>query len=253
VNCAAIPGGLIESELFGHEKGAFTGALTKKMGRFELADKGTIFLDEIGELPLDLQPKLLRVLQEGEFERVGGTQTFKVNVRVIAATNRNLDQLSKSGQYRPDLYYRLNVFPVHLPPLREREGDIPLLAQYFVQKCSANLGKKIDRIPERMLDALQRYQWPGNIRELEHVIERAVILSEGSELEPIDWLTPASGRVSGNGKALTLEEVERQHIADVLEQTHWRVSGDKGAAKILGLNPTTLEARMKKLGIVRPS
>ena len=253
VNCAALPGGLIESELFGHEKGAFTGALTKKMGRFELADKGTIFLDEIGELPLDLQSKLLRVLQEGEFERVGGTQTFKVNVRVIAATNRNLDQLSKSGQYRPDLYYRLNVFPVHLPPLREREGDIPLLAQYFVQKCSANLGKRIDRIPERMLDALQRYQWPGNIRELEHVIERAVILSEGPQLEPIDWLTPVSGRVSGNGKALTLEEVERQHIVDVLEQTHWRVSGDKGAAKILGLNATTLEARMKKLGIQRPS
>jgi len=245
VNCAAIPGGLIESELFGHEKGAFT--------RFEVADKGTIFLDEIGEVPLDLQAKLLRVLQEGEFERVGGTQTFKVNVRVIAATNRDLGQLSKAGHYRPDLYYRLNVFPVHLPPLREREGDIPLLAQYFVQKCSANLGKKIDRIPERMLSALQRYQWPGNIRELEHVIERAVILSEGPQLEPIDWLTPASGKASGNGKVLTLEEMERQHITDVLEQNNWRVSGDKGAAKILGLNATTLEARMKKLGISRPS
>ena len=177
VNCAAIPAGLIESEFFGHEKGAFTGALTKKMGRFEVAHKGTIFLDEIGELPLDLQSKLLRVLQEGEFERVGGTQTFKVNVRVIAATNRNLEQLSKSGQYRPDLYYRLNVFPVHVPALREREGDIPLLAQYFVRKFAASLGKKIDRIPERMIAALQRYQWPGNIRELEHVIERAVILS----------------------------------------------------------------------------
>jgi formate hydrogenlyase transcriptional activator len=251
VNCAAIPGGLIESELFGHEKGAFTGALMKKIGRFEVADKGTIFLDEIGELPLDLQSKLLRVLQEGEFERVGGTQTFKVNVRVIAATNRNLDQLSKSGQYRPDLYYRLNVFPVHLPPLREREGDIPLLAQYFVQKCSANLGKKITRIPERMLGALQRYQWPGNIRELEHVIERAVILSEGPQLEPIEWLTPTSGKPSGSEQVLTLEEMERQHIVDVLEQTNWRVSGDKGAAKILGLNATTLEARMKKLGIER--
>jgi formate hydrogenlyase transcriptional activator len=251
VNCAAIPGGLIESELFGHEKGAFTGALMKKIGRFEVADKGTIFLDEIGELPLDLQSKLLRVLQEGEFERVGGTQTFKVNVRVIAATNRNLDQLSKSGQYRPDLYYRLNVFPVHLPPLREREGDIPLLAQYFVQKCSANLGKKITRIPERMLGALQRYQWPGNIRELEHVIERAVILSEGPQLEPIEWLTPASGKASGSEQVLTLEEMERQHIVDVLEQTNWRVSGEKGAAKILGLNATTLEARMKKLGIER--
>ncbi|MDN5940362.1 MAG: sigma 54-interacting transcriptional regulator [Nitrospira sp.] len=250
VNCAAIPAGLIESELFGHEKGAFTGALTKKMGRFELADKGTIFLDEIGELPLDLQSKLLRVLQEGEFERVGGTQTFKVNVRVIAATNRNLEQQSKTGHYRPDLYYRLNVFPIHLPALRERESDIPLLAQFFARKFAANLGKKITKIPERMMTALQRYQWPGNIRELEHVIERAVILSEGSELEPIEWLTPSTGK-PGNGKALTLEEMERQHIVDVLEQTNWRVSGEKGAAKILGLNPTTLEARLKKLGIER--
>ncbi|HSB44354.1 MAG TPA: sigma 54-interacting transcriptional regulator [Nitrospira sp.] len=250
VNCAAIPAGLIESELFGHEKGAFTGALTKKMGRFEVADRGTIFLDEIGELPLDLQSKLLRVLQEGEFERVGGTQTFKVNVRVIAATNRDLAQLSKEGHYRPDLYYRLNVFPIHLPSLREREGDIPLLVQYFVRKSAANLGKKIDRIPERMMTALQRYQWPGNIRELEHVIERAVILSEGQELEPIDWLSQSNGK-PGSVKVLTLEEVERQHIVDVLEQTNWRVSGEKGAAKILGLNPTTLEARMKKLGIER--
>jgi PAS domain S-box-containing protein len=250
VNCAAIPAGLIESELFGHEKGAFTGALTKKIGRFELADKGTIFLDEIGELPLDLQSKLLRVLQEGEFERVGGTQTFKVNVRVIAATNRDLEQQSKIGHYRPDLYYRLNVFPIHLPALREREGDIPLLAQFFVRKFATNFGKKIDRVPERMMTALQRYQWPGNIRELEHVIERAVILSEGSELEPIDWLSPSHGK-TGEGKTLTLEEMERQHIVDVLDQTNWRVSGEKGAAKILGLNPTTLEARMKKLNITR--
>lgn len=250
VNCAAIPAGLIESELFGHEKGAFTGALTKRMGRFELADNGTIFLDEIGELPLDLQSKLLRVLQEGEFERVGGTQTFNVNVRVIAATNRDLEQLSKNGQYRPDLYYRLNVFPIHLPALREREGDIPLLAQYFVRKFAANLGKKIDRIPERMMTTLQRYQWPGNIRELEHAIERAVILSEGPELEPIDWLSQSPGK-AGAGKIPTLEEMERQHIVDVLEQTNWRVSGEKGAAKILGLNATTLEARMKKLGIER--
>lgn len=250
VNCAAIPAGLIESELFGHEKGSFTGALTKKMGRFELADKGTIFLDEIGELPLDLQSKLLRVLQEGEFERVGGTQTFKVNVRVIAATNRDLEQLSKNGQYRPDLYYRLNVFPIQLPPLREREGDIPMLVQYFVRKFAANLGKKIDRIPERMMTAFQRYPWPGNIRELEHVIERAVILSEGPELEPIDWLSQSPGK-AGAGKIPTLEEMERQHIVDVLEQTNWRVSGEKGAAKILGLNATTLEARMKKLGIER--
>ncbi len=250
VNCAAIPAGLIESELFGHEKGAFTGALSKKMGRFELADKGTIFLDEIGELPLDLQSKLLRVLQEGEFERVGGTQTFKVHVRVIAATNRDLEQQSKTGHYRPDLYYRLNVFPIHLPALRERQGDIPLLVQYFVRKFVANFGKKIDRISEQMMAALQRYQWPGNIRELEHVIERAVILSEGSELEPIEWLSPSHGK-AGAAKTQTLEEMERQHIVDVLEQTNWRVSGEKGAAKILGLNPTTLEARMKKLGIER--
>jgi formate hydrogenlyase transcriptional activator len=250
VNCAAIPAGLIESELFGHEKGAFTGALMKKMGRFELADKGTIFLDEIGELPLDLQSKLLRVLQEGEFERVGGTQTFKVNVRVIAATNRDLEQQTKAGHYRPDLYYRLNVFPIHLPALREREGDIPLLVQYFVRKFAVNFGKKIDRIPERMMTALQRYPWPGNIRELEHVIERAVILSEGPELEPIDWLSSSHSK-TGEGKTLTLEEMERQHIVDVLDQTNWRVSGEKGAAKILGLNPTTLEARMKKLDITR--
>ena len=250
VNCAAIPAGLIESELFGHEKGAFTGALTKKMGRFEVADKGTIFLDEIGELPLDLQSKLLRVLQEGEFERVGGTQTFKVSVRVIAATNRDLEQQSRTGHCRPDLYYRLNVFPIHLPALREREGDIPLLVQYFVRKFSANFSKKIDRIPERMMTALQRYPWPGNIRELEHVIERAVILSEGSKLEPIDWLSSAHSK-AGEGKTLTLEEMERQHIVDVLNHTNWRVSGEKGAAKILGLNPTTLEARMKKLGIER--
>ena len=252
VNCAAIPAGLIESELFGHEKGAFTGALTKKMGRFEVADKGTIFLDEIGELPLDLQSKLLRVLQEGEFERVGGTQTFKVNVRVIAATNRNLEQLSKSGQYRPDLYYRLNVFPIQLPALREREGDIPLLVQYFVRKFAVNLGRKIEKIPERMMVALRRYQWPGNIRELEHVIERAVIVSEGPELEPIDWLSQSDNK-GGLTKPMTLEEMERQHIRDILEQTSWRVSGEKGAAKILGLNPTTLEARMKKLGVTRPS
>jgi formate hydrogenlyase transcriptional activator len=250
VNCAAIPSGLIESELFGHEKGAFTGALTKKMGRFELADKGTIFLDEIGELPLDLQSKLLRVLQEGEFERVGGTQTFTINVRVIAATSRDLDQLSKTGHYRPDLYYRLNVFPIHLPALRERESDIPLLVHYFVRKFAVNFGKKINRIPERMLAALQRYQWPGNIRELQHVIERAVILSEGSELEPIEWLSQPGGK-AGSERTQTLEEVERQHIVDVLEHTNWRVSGEKGAANILGLKPTTLEARMKKLAIIR--
>jgi formate hydrogenlyase transcriptional activator len=251
VNCAAIPAGLIESELFGHEKGAFTGALAKKMGRFELAEKGTIFLDEIGELPLDLQSKLLRVLQEGEFEHVGGTQTFKVNVRVIAATNRDLAQLSKTGHYRPDLYYRLNVFPIHLPPLRDREGDIPLLVRYFVQKFATAQGKHIDRISDRLWTALQHYHWPGNIRELEHVIERAVILTEGPELAIVDWLSTPS-QLGDRGRLPTLEELERDHIVQVLEHSNWRVSGDNGAASILGLKPTTLEARMKKLGIQRP-
>ncbi|MGE3152972.1 MAG: sigma 54-interacting transcriptional regulator [Nitrospiraceae bacterium] len=252
VNCAAIPAGLIESELFGHEKGAFTGALTRKIGRFELADKGTIFLDEIGELPLDLQSKLLRVLQEGEFERVGGSQTFKVAVRVIAATNRDLEQQVRAGHFRSDLYYRLNVFPIHVPPLREREGDIPLLVQFFTRKFAVQQGKKIERIPERMMAALLRYQWPGNIRELEHVVERAVILSEGSELEPIEWLTAGASQPRID-KVPTLEELEREHIRTVLEQTNWRVSGEKGAAALLGLKATTLEARMKKLGIVRPA
>jgi len=250
VNCAAIPSGLIESELFGHEKGAFTGALARRIGRFELADKGTLFLDEIGDLPLDLQSKLLRVLQEGEFERVGGTQTIKVSVRVIAATNRDLAALVKSGHYRPDLYYRLNVFPVHLPPLRQREGDLPQLAQYFVHKHAAAQGKKIERIPEQLWTALQRYHWPGNIRELQHVIERAVILTEGPELAVVDWLATPSGMAEG-GQMPTLEELERDHIVRALEHTHWRVSGDKGAAAMLGIKPTTLEARMKKLGISR--
>ncbi|MFN0060343.1 MAG: sigma 54-interacting transcriptional regulator [Planctomycetota bacterium] len=252
VNCAAIPSGLIESEFFGHEKGAFTGALTKRLGRFELADKGTIFLDEVGDLPLDLQAKLLRVLQEGEFERVGSAETTKVNVRVIAATNRNLEQLVKAGGYRPDLYYRLNVFPIHLPALRERDGDIALLVSYYVRKFAAGLGKKIERISEPTLMALQRYQWPGNVRELEHVIERAVILSEGPELELRDFSAQPNSKVAA-ATTSTLEEIERQHIISVLEQVHWRVSGAQGAATILGLKPTTLEARMKKLGIRRPS
>jgi PAS domain S-box-containing protein len=250
VNCAAIPSGLIESELFGHEKGAFTGALARRIGRFELADRGTLFLDEIGDLPLDLQSKLLRVLQEGEFERVGGAQTIKVNVRVIAATNRDLAKLSESGAYRADLFYRLNVFPIYLPPLREREGDVLPLAQYFMRKYAAAQGKKIERISERALVMLQQYHWPGNIRELEHVIERAVILTDGSELVMVDWLaTPKQD--AEDGPPVTLEALEREHIVRVLENTNWRVSGDKGAAAVLGLKPTTLEARMKKLGITR--
>jgi formate hydrogenlyase transcriptional activator len=251
VNCAAIPTGLIESELFGHEKGAFTGALARRIGRFELADKGTIFLDEIGELPLDLQSKLLRVLQEGEFERVGGNQTIKVAVRVIAATNRDLNQLLEAGQYRHDLYYRLNVFPIHLPPLREREADLPMLAHFFVQKFASAQGKKIEQIPERFWQTLRQYDWPGNIRELEHVMQRAVILTDGTELAAIDWLA-APARRGENSPLPTLEALEREHILRALEQTSWRVSGDSGAAAIVGLKPTTLEARMKKLGIIRP-
>jgi PAS domain S-box-containing protein len=251
VNCAAIPAGLIESELFGHEKGAFTGALARKVGRFELADRATIFLDEVGEIPLELQTKLLRVLQEGEFERLGSTRTLKVNVRVIAATNRDLDKEVREGRFRSDLYYRLKVFPIVLPALRDRTQDIPLLVSYFVKKFSTAMGKKVESVSAKAMELLKRYPWPGNIRELEHVIERAVILSQGPELELGDWM-PKSTELTAAGPAATLEEVERGHILAVLTQTSWRVSGDKGAARILGLNPTTLEARMKKLGVVRP-
>jgi PAS domain S-box-containing protein len=251
VNCAAIPAGLIESELFGHEKGAFTGALARKIGRFELADRATIFLDEVGEIPLELQTKLLRVLQEGEFERLGSTKTLKVTVRVIAATNRDLDKEVREGRFRSDLFYRLNVFPIRLPALRDRTQDIQLLVSYFVKKFSVTMGKKVESVPAKAMEMLKQYPWPGNIRELEHVIERAVILSQGRELELGDWM-PKGQATTGAGSAATLEEVERAHIIAVLTQTNWRVSGDKGAAKILGLNPTTLEARMKKLGISRP-
>ncbi|MGX2032650.1 sigma 54-interacting transcriptional regulator [Methylocaldum gracile] len=252
LNCAAIPANLAESELFGHEKGAFTGALSRKQGRFELADGGTLFLDEIGELPLDLQAKLLRVLQEGEFERVGGTQTIKVNVRVIAATNRDLGRMSRENQFRADLYYRLNVFPIHLPPLRERTDDIPLLVRHFVQKYAALLGKRIETVPQPILSALCAYPWPGNIRELQHVIERAVILSEGGELAPIDCVERSAAETRSGGLA-TLEEVERAHILKVLEATGWRISGEKGAAVILGMPSTTLRSRMERLGITRHS
>lgn len=249
VNCAAIPAGLFESELFGHEKGAFTGALARRIGRFELADGGTIFLDEVGELPLDLQAKLLRVLQEGEFERVGGA-TVKVDVRVITATNRSLEKAMREGHFRPDLFYRLNVFPIPLPPLRERPEDVPLLVRYFVAKYARRLGKSIETIPQRALDSLLAYSWPGNVREVENVIERAVILSPGPQLELGDWL-PAPGARAPETRVPTLEEIERDHIVAVLEITGWRVSGERGAAKVLGLRPTTLEARMKKLGITR--
>lgn len=251
LNCAAIPSGLVESELFGHEKGAFTGALAQKIGRFELADKGTIFLDEIGEMPLDLQPKLLRVLQEGEFERVGGSRTFKVDVRVIAATNRNLEDAVRAGRFREDLYYRLNVFPISLPSLRERRDDIHLLVQYFVAKYGARLGKKIDQIPRKLLDQLATHAWPGNIRELENVIERAVIVSRDSALELGETLAPRPAITQEAPPLLTLEELERSHISAILKLVGGRVSGDGGAADILGMKPTTLESRMKKLGVSR--
>jgi len=251
VNCAAIPAGLIESELFGHEKGAFTGALARKIGRFELADRATIFLDEVGEIPLELQTKLLRVLQEGEFERLGSTRTIKVNVRVVAATNRDLEKEVREGRFRSDLYYRLKVFPIALPALRERQQDIPLLVSYFVKRFSVAMGKKVDSVSGKAMELLRSYPWPGNIRELEHVIERAVILSQGQDLDLTDSM-PKGVTQAANGAAATLEEVERAHILAVLTQTNWRVSGEKGAARILGLNPTTLEARMKKLGIQRP-
>lgn len=257
VNCAALPANLIESELFGHEKGAFTGALARKIGRFEVADGGTIFLDEIGDLPLELQAKLLRVLQEGEFERLGSAQTIKVNVRVIAATNRDISKAIEDGEFREDLYYRLNVFPIWLPSLRDRKADIPLLVKYFVKKFSARLGKMVEQVPRPVMVALQNYSWPGNIRELENVIERAIILSKDSTLQVEELqerkqspqLPLESVSALENG---TLEAVERAHIIETLKETNWMVEGKRGAASRLGLHPSTLRDRMKKLGIKRP-
>ncbi len=252
VNCAALPAGVIESELFGHEKGAFTGALTRKAGRFELANHGTLFLDEVGDLPLELQAKLLRVLQEGEFERVGGTQTLKVDVRLIAATNRNLERAVSEDRFRADLYYRLNVFPIVIPPLRKRLQDVPRLARHFAMLYGSKMGKNVGALSADVLERLNAYSWPGNVRELQNVIERAVILSPLGRFEIGDFVTaPAGGRPKQ--QAQSLEDVERQHIVSVLEETGWRVSGERGAATILGLKRTTLEARMKKLGISRRS
>lgn len=252
INCATLPANLIESELFGHERGAFTGAMERKIGRFELADGGTIFLDEIGELPVELQAKLLRVLQEGEFERLGNPKTMKVNVRVIAATNRNLEEAISKKEFREDLFYRLNVFPIISPPLRDRKEDIPLLVKHFINKYEGKMGKQITNVPAKVIDALMLYNWPGNIRELENLVERALILSPGNTLEYGSWI-PSVKITSVNGKPAVqkLDDVEKQHIISVLEKTNWKVSGEKGAAKILGLNPTTLEARMKKMGIKR--
>ncbi len=253
VNCATLPANLIESELFGHEKGAFTGAMDKKIGRFELADGGTIFLDEIGELPVDLQAKLLRVLQEGEFERLGNPRTFKVNVRVIAATNRDLKTAIEKKEFREDLYYRLNVFPVICPPLRERKEDIPLLVNHFCKKHEGKIGRSVSSVSEKAMKALMAYNWPGNIRELENIIERALILSMDGQLDYGDWVpvqAVENDELSGT-ELKKLEDLERDHILAALKKTAWRVSGEKGAAKLLGLNATTLEARMKKLGIKR--
>ncbi|MBN4054769.1 sigma 54-interacting transcriptional regulator [Nitrospira defluvii] len=250
INCAALPVNLIESELFGHEMGAFTGAVYRKIGRFELADRGTIFLDEIGDLPLELQGRLLRILQDREFERLGGLQTIKTDIRIIAATNRDLESAIENGDFRQDLYYRLNVFPITSPPLRERKNDIPFLVKHFVRTYSLNTAKKIKKVTRTTLDALRAYDWPGNVRELENIIERAVIISQGETLTLGDGF-PGKRRLSVRPKIATLEALNRIHIRDVLDLTGWRVSGEGGAAKILGLQPTTLEARMKKMGIRR--
>ncbi len=249
VNCAALPATLIESELFGREKGAYTGALAKQLGRFEIANNSTIFLDEIGELPLELQPKLLRVLQEGEFERLGGTQAVKVNVRVIAATNQNLQELVAQGLFRSDLYYRLSSFPIGIPPLRKRADDIPELVWSFVNKYNNAMGKRIEKIPESVMQKLTQYPWPGNIRELRNVIERSMILSSDRVL---NVLLPEQNNIDADKtSSMQLQDVEKAHIQHVLEETKWRVRGEQGAADILGLKPTTLESKMIKLGIKR--
>jgi formate hydrogenlyase transcriptional activator len=270
VNCAAIPSGLLESELFGHERGAFTGAISQKIGRFELADHGTLFLDEVGDLPLELQPKLLRVLQEQEFERLGSNRTQRVDVRVVAATHQDLSKLVSERAFRSDLFYRLNVFPIQIPALRDRAEDIPLLVRYFVQRFSRELNKAVEYIPADAMDALAHYSWPGNVRELENLIERAVLLSPGKELRiPFAELKSAAlgdapgadsspsfnsftSLTSSTPSIATLEEAERQHILRALKQTQWRIAGPKGAANLLDMKRTTLQARMRKLGIRRP-
>jgi formate hydrogenlyase transcriptional activator len=273
INCAAIPSGLLESELFGHERGAFTGALNQKIGRFELADHGTLFLDEVGDLPMELQPKLLRVLQEHEFERLGSNRTIKVDVRVVAATNQDLAKQVADRTFRSDLYYRLNVFPIQIPALRERREDVPLLVRYFVQKFSSRLNKVVEYVPAEAMNALANYSWPGNVRELENFVERAVLLSPGKELRvPVSELltdpgVPSSGPPShyvvpsraadgdetpASASISTLEQAEREHILRALQQTQWRIGGPKGAAALLDMKRTTLQARMRKLKIRRP-
>jgi formate hydrogenlyase transcriptional activator len=264
LNCAAIPTGLLESELFGHEKGAFTGAISQKIGRFELANQGTLFLDEVGDIPLELQPKLLRALQEQELERLGSTRTIKVDVRVVAATNRDLARMVAEGAFRADLYYRLNVFPVVLPPLRERPDDIPRLVRHFTQRFARRMGRRIETIPAEVLEALVRYSWPGNIREMQNIIERAVILSPGSALQvprselqstptQVEVASPADDAAAAAAAAGTLADAEREHILGTLRETGWVLGGPNGAAARLGMKRTTLQSKMKKLGISRPS
>jgi formate hydrogenlyase transcriptional activator len=249
VNCAAIPLGLLESELFGHEKGSFTGAIAQRIGRFELAHKGTLFLDEVGDIPLELQPKLLRVLQEQEFERLGSTRTQRVDVRVLAATNTNLSQLVAEKKFRRDLYYRLNVFPIDVPPLRDRRDDIPLLVHYFANKYARRMGKQIESIPNETMDALSSYSWPGNIRELQNLMERAALLSTGPSLRvPLAEILNDPGFSGGNA----LEQAEREQILRALRECNWVVGGARGAAARLGLKRTSLAYKMDKLGISRP-
>jgi len=249
VNCASLPASLIESELFGHEKGAFTGALQRQMGRFELANGGTLFLDEVGEIPIELQSKLLRVLQDGEFERIGNPRTMKVDVRVIAATNRDLEQEILEGRFRKDLFYRLNVYPITSSPLRERRSDIPILVEHFVQRFNQKMGRNVTRIPKKVMEQLKAYDWPGNIRELENIIERAMILSKSSTLKVEKLKIPDH---TPEEKLRTLADHERDHIRKVLDRTLWRINGPKGAAHILDMHPETLRSRMKKFDIRRP-
>ena len=252
-NCAAVPAGLLESDLFGHERGAFTGALTRKLGRFEVANKGTLFLDEIGDMPLELQAKLLRVLQEQEFERLGSTQTVRVNVRVVAATNCDLKTMMAEKQFRNDLYFRLNVFPIRIPPLRERPEDIVQLVKAFVSRFATRMNRRIEVIPDAILEALRQYDWPGNIRELQNFLERSVILSSGPTLQaPLESLSLNRSRPAVPGAPLTLEEAETRHIIAALQEVNWVVGGPKGAAEKLGLKRTTLIAKMWRLGITRP-
>src|SRR6059058_2485551 len=253
LNCAAIPSGLLESELFGHERGAFTGAIAQKIGRFQVADGGTLFLDEVGEIPLELQPKLLRVLQEQEFERLGSSRTIRVDVRLVAATNRDLLRMVQEQRFRDDLYYRVNVFPIHLPPLRERPEDIPALVRYFVDRLARPMNRHIEVIPSETLEALRRYAWPGNVRELANLIERAMILSKGRTLEvPLAELRRRRPPADHEDRASTLEAVERMHILRVLRETNWTLGGPRGAAARLGMKRTTLQSLMRRLGITRP-